>query len=367
MKNHEIVLLGVGDIGPIHEPIHIYCELARPALAAADIRFGQCERVYTNKGALQLHSGGAHSRLKPEMAAVFKDCLMDVVSVAGNHAMDWGGDALLDTIALFNKQGIQTVGGGANLREARRPAILEKNGIKVAFLAYCSILNEGFAAESNRPGIAPLRVRTYHEPTDYQAGVPPRVITVPWEEDMAAMKQDIADAKQAADVVVVSLHWGIHFIPKIIAEYQPVVAQAVFDAGADLILGHHAHVPKAIAVHDGKVCFHSLSNFIMSAPAHSPEKAADFCRRYSVKLDPDYPHLPYGSDAKRGIVAKAVLSRKGVQKVSFLPVLIDKKLRPEILKQEDIRFADALDYVRWASEGFHQQFRILDDEVVVTG
>lgn len=179
MSAHEITLLGVGDIGPVHGPVGRYSELARPVLAAADLRFGQCERVYSTRGALQLHSGGAHSRLPPEMISVFSDCGMDVVSLAGNHAMDWGPEALLDTMDLFSKMGIKTVGAGIDLIEARRPAVIEKNGVKVAFLAYCSILNEGFAAETGRPGVAPLRVRTYHEATDYQAGVPPRVITVP--------------------------------------------------------------------------------------------------------------------------------------------------------------------------------------------
>ena len=73
MAAGEIVLFGVGDVGPIHEPMAAYSALARPALAAADIRFAQCERVYSERGALQLHSGGAHSRVKPHMASVFTD------------------------------------------------------------------------------------------------------------------------------------------------------------------------------------------------------------------------------------------------------------------------------------------------------
>ena len=97
MSENSLVLFGVGDVGPIHEPMAAYSELVRPLLADADIRFGQCERVYSDRGALQLHSGGAHSRVKPHMASVFSDCGFDVVSVASNHAMDWGEDALLDT------------------------------------------------------------------------------------------------------------------------------------------------------------------------------------------------------------------------------------------------------------------------------
>ena len=364
--NNSLVLLGVGDVGPIHEPMDAYSVLARPVLAAADIRFGQCERVYSERGALQLHSGGAHSRVKPHMASVFTDCGFDVVSVASNHAMDWGEDALLDTIALLESKGIKAIGAGRNLAEARRPVIIERNGIRVAFLAYCSILNEGYAAGPHKAGIAPLRAHTYYDAVDYQAGVPPRVVTVPYEDDLAGMVSDIAAAKANADAVILSLHWGIHFIPRLIADYQPVAAKAAFAAGADLILGHHAHTPKAIGVHGGKTCFYSLSNFIMSSTARNGANGAAFEKKYGVKLDPDYPHLAYGKDAKRSLIAKAVITQAGVQKTSFLPVLIDKQLRPEVLKRGDARFDDAVRFMARASEGFDHRFVVEGDEVVVS-
>jgi poly-gamma-glutamate synthesis protein (capsule biosynthesis protein) len=258
-------------------------------------------------------------------------------------------------------------GAGRNLHEARRPAILEKNGVRVAVLAYCSILQNGYAAGPDKAGIAPLRAHTYYEAFDYQAGVPPRVITVPYEEDLAGMVEDIADAKKEAHVVVLSLHWGIHFIPRVIADYQPRVAHAAFAAGADLILGHHAHTPKAIGVVDGKVCFYSLSNFIMSSTAKTPAKAAEFSKQYGVVMDPDYPHLPYGADAKRSLIAKAVLSRDGAKRVSFLPVLIDRELRPEVLHKGDARFDDALRFMEWVSEDHSHRFTVDGDEIVVAG
>jgi hypothetical protein len=176
---------------------------------------------------------------------------------------------------------------------------------------------------------------------------------------------DVASARKAADVVVVSLHWGLHFIPRAIADYQPIAAKAAFDAGAGLILGHHAHVPKAIGVHGGKVCFYSLSNFIMSAPPARPERIETFEKRYGAVLDPDYPNLPYGTDSKRSLIAKATLSGKGVERVSFLPVLIDRKLRPEVLRHGDARFDDAVEYMNWASAEFAHDFRVEGDEVVV--
>ena len=95
-------------------------------------------------------------------------------------------------------------------------------------------------------------------------------------------------------------------------------------------------------------------------------KAAAFAKRYGVTADPEYPYLPYGSDAKRSLIAKAVIGRRGVESASFLPVLIDKKLRPEILKHGDPRFDDAVKYMDWASEGYGHAFRVAGDEVVIS-
>jgi poly-gamma-glutamate synthesis protein (capsule biosynthesis protein) len=120
-------------------------------------------------------------------------------------------------------------------------------------------------------------------------------------------------------------------------------------------------------VYGGKVCFHSLSNFIMSAPPPTAERQEAFTKRYGAALDPDYPNLPYGVDAKRSLIAKAELSSRGVDRVSFLPVLIDTKLRPEVLKPDDPRFADAVEYMRWASQDHPHEFRIEGDEVAITG
>lgn len=366
MAIDEIVLLGVGDVGPVHEPMEAYGALARPTLAAGDIRFAQCERIYSDRGAQQVH-GSAHTRIKPHLASIFSDCGFDVVSVASNHAMDFGEDALMDSIDHLRQRGIQTVGAGRNLQQARTPAIIERHGIKVAFLAYCSVLQEGYAAGPHKGGIAPLRAYTYYRPTEYQTGLPPKVVTIPYEEDMDGMIEDIESAKKLADSVIVSLHWGVHFIPRVIADYQPTVAKAALRAGADLILGHHAHAPKAINVINGKTCFYSLSNFIMSVPPLTPERAAAFGKKYGVVMDPDYPKLWYGADAKRSMIAKAVISKQGVRKVSFLPVLIDKQLRPEVLRNGDPRFKEAVDFMEWVSEESSHKFSVDGDEVVVTG
>jgi hypothetical protein len=363
MAEGSVTLLGCGDVGPTEEPIAAYTTLVKPVLATGDIRFGQCERVYSERGSMQIHSEpGPHSRVKPHMATVFSDCGFDVISLASNHSLDWGEDALLDTLELFHKKGIQTIGAGHNIEEARRPAIIEKNGVRVAMLGYSSVSPAGYEAGPNKVGVAPLRAHTYYRVVEPQPGLPPQVVTVPYEEDVEAMVEDITKAKKAAHVVVVSVHWGIHFIPRTVADYQPIIAKAAFAAGADVILGHHPHIPKAIAVHGGKTCFYSLSNFVMSTARRTYLNT--ITKTFGLTPDPDNPRIAFkGSD--RSLIAKVVLTREGVKKVSFLPVLIDKQCRPEVLRHEDPRFDEAVKYLDWVSEEFDHKFVVEGDEVVV--
>src|SRR5262249_1658466 len=158
MANDSIVLLGVGDIGPVHEPMEAYGTLTKAALAKGDLVFGQCERLYSDRtyGApTDIVTG--NRPLKPHMVSIFTDCGFNVVSMGGNHTMDWGADALLDSLEVFKKTGIPTMGAGRNLEEARKPVFFEKNGVRVAVIAYCSVVREGHEAGPDKPGVAPLR------------------------------------------------------------------------------------------------------------------------------------------------------------------------------------------------------------------
>ena len=91
-------------------------------------------------------------------------------------------------------------------------------------------------------------------------------------------------------------------------------------------------------------------------------------RGYGVDSDMDeYPHCPHGKDSHHSLIAKAVLSNEGVKKVSFLPVQIDKQLRPEVLSHSDPRFDVVVNYMDWASQGYNHKFKIEGEEVVLTG
>jgi poly-gamma-glutamate capsule biosynthesis protein CapA/YwtB (metallophosphatase superfamily) len=106
------------------------------------------------------------------MTKVFAAAGFNVVSLASNHAMDWGQESLLDTAELFNGMGIQTIGAGATIDAARQPARFDVRGVRVGLLGYGCVLREGYWATEHQNGVAPVRVHTYYEACEYQPGTP---------------------------------------------------------------------------------------------------------------------------------------------------------------------------------------------------
>ena len=366
-----VTLMSGGDIGPVYEPTEEFAELIAPVLRQADLRLGQCERTYSERGWVPQYStgpGGQHSRLHPKLAGVWDAAGIDIVSVASNHAMDWGPEALLDTVDLFRGKGKLVIGGGKDAEEARRPAIVERNGVKIAFLAYCSVLRDGQAAGKGKAGVAPLRAHTHYAAEEFQPGTPPRIITIPYEEDVQAMKEDIARAKRAADAVIVSIHWGLRLVPKTICTYQPPIAHAAIDAGADLILGHHAHSIKAIEVYKGKVCFYSVGNFMTTGAPKNDRSTYDWNLIW-LPIDEEClpPHGRYffPSHCRMTMVPKAVIGKKGVERVSFLPAFINPRAQPYVVAPDDPKFGEILKFTEWVSDQHSHKFRIDGGEVVV--
>jgi poly-gamma-glutamate capsule biosynthesis protein CapA/YwtB (metallophosphatase superfamily) len=370
-----ISFIGAGDCGPVHGakdgfPVERYSELVRPTLATADIRFVNCERQYSSRGEYARAGQGdyqAHGRQPPEMADILTHCGFDAATIANNHMWDFGADAMLDTRALLESKGIQVTGAGKTLAQARQPAIVERKGIKVGFLGYTSIFPVGSTATANKPGMATIRVKTAYETRGPHA--PVRVITQPVEEDLRMVVDDITALRKEVDILMVAFHWGVIWVPRVIADYQVAIAHACIDAGADLIMGHHAHIPKGIEVYKGKSIFYSLSNFCMTKPTPSTLWAETpwhhGALRNHTDQDPNYPLLPYGRDGKRSLLVKAILSKKGVERVSFLPMMIDQQYRPEVLKSGDPRFDDMVSYMSWTSEGLNHRFEVAQDEIIV--
>lgn len=204
-----------------------------PTLRAADIVFGQLETSFA-AGGVRLPQARHAVLARPDGAAALARAGFNLISMAGNHVMDWGSDAFFETREHLRAAGLDVVGAGRDIHEARAPVRYTlPDGSRVAILAYSSILPMAYWAEERRPGCAPMRAHTLYEQIEHdQPGTPARIHTFAHREDLAALEADIRAAKATADVVIVSLHWGIHFVRAVIADYQREVARAAVAAGA---------------------------------------------------------------------------------------------------------------------------------------
>lgn len=163
----------------------------------------------------------------------------DVVSLANNHVWDLGEEGLRNTIRLLDEHGIKYCGAGTNAEEASKPAVVEKDGLRIAVLAYCMFGNKylGYVelAGENKAGVNPLII--------------------------GKVAEDIRKAKQVYDKVIVMPHWGREYQCEPLAECIRMAKQMI-RAGADAVVGSHPHQVQPLVYYRGKpVCF-SLGNFL---------------------------------------------------------------------------------------------------------
>jgi poly-gamma-glutamate synthesis protein (capsule biosynthesis protein) len=257
------------------------------------------------------------------------DLACDVVSLANNHIMDWGPPGLESTVNALDRAGIQHAGAGATDAQAGTHRLISVNGSTVAFLSWACTVPVGFRANALTPGLAAVRVRTSYAADalliDEQPGTPPWVHTEPWTADVASLERSLGEARQAADFVVLAVHWGVppqwqSNFQGPLAEYQDALAPRLVAAGADLVLGHHAHTVYGVeAIGRGLVCY-SLGNYIFH-PLASPR---------ALPLDaPSRPyHAPERPENRDSFVAAFTLTpadgRLSLMEARFAPAVLDE-------------------------------------------
>lgn len=213
----------------------------------------------------------ANIRSDPEIAEDIRSMGIDAVSMANNHMMDFGPDALWDTVSACDRVGLAHGGAGADRDAAFTPAWLEARGLRIGMLsASCTVPIES-AAGAGKPGTAGLRVGFSFEIDPNlmmeQPGSMPRVCSWPVPEDAEQLCAAVRAMKSRADVAIVVMHWGVpsYWLSPSqgpLAQYQQPLAHALIDAGADLIAGNHPHAINPIEVYEGRPIFYSLGNFI---------------------------------------------------------------------------------------------------------
>ncbi len=208
-------------------------------LKGAKLLFGNLEGPISDKGT---KVGSIYSfRAEPKAIEGLTFAGFNLISLANNHAFDYGREALEDTFLRLKTAGIYYVGAGFDEGEAyggRTPIIKEIEGTKIGFLAYTNLGPESWKAGEKNSGIAWIN-----------------------EEEIEKVKNDIKLAKEKADILIVSLHAGEEYAAEP-TQFQIEFSKAAIDAGADLVIGHHPHVVQKSEKYKDKWIFYSLGNFV---------------------------------------------------------------------------------------------------------
>lgn len=366
------IILAAGDIAPDRaDPDQCFTATAA-LLQGADVVFGQLETTFAARGT-RLPQARHAVLSSPQGAAALARAGFDVISVAGNHCLDWGNEALLESIGHLEAAGVAVVGAGADIVRARRPVVRVLNdGSRVAFLAYCSILPMAYWAEERRAGCAPLRAHTLYEMVEHdQPGTPPRIHTFAHRGDLAAMEADIRAARELADVVIVSQHWGVHFVRAVIADYQREIARAAIAAGADAIIGHHAHVLKGAEIIQGRPVFYSLCNFatdLRMTPEHAARPSFKEIQVLAENWEPDFDGLyNFPPASRRSMLVRFEVAGGRITETACLPLWIGRDAVPTPLGADDERFHEVAEYLRavTAEARLNARFHVAGDRLLV--
>lgn len=230
-------------------------EKVASVLKQGDIVFANLESPLTNS------SHGLDSKRKivlkgkPEAVSALTSAGFNLVSLSNNHMMDYYEKGLFDTMSLLEKNNISYAGSGKNIEEARKPVIIEKNGIRIGLLAYTDMAELIFAGEPYLSFAAGAN----------KSGLVPRKYEI--------IKEDVIKLRGQVDLLAVSLHWGVED-SFIIAPEQVEFAHNLIDDGVDMILGHHPHQFQGIEVYKGKPIFYSMGNFLFDQ--NDPENMESF-------------------------------------------------------------------------------------------
>jgi poly-gamma-glutamate synthesis protein (capsule biosynthesis protein) len=201
-------------------------------LKTADIISGNLEGPVSDKGT---KVGSIYSfRSDPKAIEGLKQAGFNLMMIANNHAFDYGRLALEDTLTRLTEANIAYVGAGFNKQEAFGPLIKEIKGKKIAFLEYTDLGSPFWAARENSSGIAWVS-----------------------EENMEEIKENIKQAREQSDFLIVSLHSGNEYQEEP-SQFQKSFAKQALEAGADLAIGHHAHIIQT----DEKNIYYGLGNFV---------------------------------------------------------------------------------------------------------
>lgn len=219
----------------LDDPEAVYGDVL-PDLRTSDLRIANLECPLTY-GESTISKSGSLLKGVPEHIKGLTCVPFDIVTLANNHVFDYGLDAFRETSNLLNTNGIKDVGAGLTRKAAIAPKIVELGKTKIALISFSE--GEDLTGATDGPGV------------------------FGWEVD--AVVQAVEEAKSTADLVFVLCHAGVEYIP-FPPPYLAKALQKVAQAGADLVVGHHPHVPQGVQIFGGVPIAYSLGNFVFYQP-----------------------------------------------------------------------------------------------------
>ena len=382
MSTRTLTMLAVGDIILGQPNAESNFDLTAPVLRSADVAIGQLEIPFTNRVIesyyLEIPTEiPAMPGCDPGNISAFSFAGFDLLTLAGNHIWDAGVPGIEDTINELRKYKIAFVGAGMNINEARKHVIIERDGTRFGFLNYNCVGPKMTWATPEKPGCAYVYIITHYELDHPTPGSSlPKVYTFIEPHTLRAMIEDIQKLRPLCDILVVSFHKGVGFVPIDIAWYEQQLSYEAIDAGADVILGHHAHVLKGIENYKGKAIFHGLGNFVIAMPPVHEEPVSWAFQQWDERMkdifgnynQPDIvdSEYPWHSETALTMIAKCSIDNKQISRVGYLPCLINKRGQPEILTNDE-RGQQVFDYVNKITEkaGLNALYEWAGDEVVI--
>ena len=343
--SEKITVLGVGDIILDAPEPEKYFDTSKDLLKAADIAVGNMEDPHTDRPSwsnMESHSAPA-SALKNLSA--FSYAGFDVATIGGNHCFDQGAYGILDPIEYFRSCGIATCGSGANCDEARKPAIVERKGIRTAFLHYNLTGPRECYATVMKAGCAYIRIATaYCNDRAEPGGSPSAIYTIADPRGKKNMADDILAVKKAADHVIVYFHSGSPG-KALLNQYELDLTHYAVDMGAAAVLCCHTHAIASIEIYRGKPIYYGLGNFVTVTGAMDPDAPNARQRRTNFygwpgiqpwwdfdvfkMLGPgDVPNYPFAEYSRNTMIAKLEFSKEGLISAGFIPCWINDAAQP---------------------------------------
>ncbi len=369
----EIAIALVGDLILGEPEPDGFFDAVRSVLSHKDLVIGHLEVPHTRRGAERAFDVPAEA-YDPDRLHALGRAGFHLATLAGNHVYDFGPEGIEDTIAGLSAAGLASCGAGSDLEHARRPACIERAGVRLAVLSYNCVGPRESWASAGKAGCNYVRIVDGLSGDDLAPSAAAWHGAVPDPASLAAMQHAIEALSRDGTVVIVSLHKGMVHTPARVLGYEQAVARAAVDAGARLVVGHHAHILRGIEMIGETPVFHGLGNFVTVTRALNLDNAHPARRAWAEKRralfgfspDPDYPTYPFHPEAKHALIADCRVDRSGRVNPGFLPCWIEPSGRP-VVHGRDARGQAVFDYVAAISRraGFSIALEWDGDRVVV--